>query len=1108
MPARKDIKKILIIGSGPIIIGQACEFDYSGNQAVQALKEANYSIIVHNPNPASVMTIKERADAVYMDPLTVDYVEAIIKRESPDAILPTMGGQTALNLALELHSAGLDKQYSFEFLGAKIPSIQLAEDRGLFKEKMTEIGLESPFSQLVNSEHQAVSTAKEIGYPIIIRPSFTLGGKGGGIAYNEQELRTKIRRALMLSHNHTALVEESLIGYQEYEFEVMRDGQDNALVVCAIENVDPMGVHTGDSITVAPIQTLSDQEYQRLRSASLEILRAVKVDCGGSNVQLAYHSQKKRMLVIEMNPRVSRSSALASKATGFPIARCAAKLAVGYTLDEITNEITGVTTTFFEPALDYVAVKVPRFELSKFSLHSLGTQMRSVGEALALARTFPAALNKAIRAIEQGYECLQPLPYEQPVIDNIIDSLHPLRIFAIYTDLLRRGKDAIVDLEKRTHYGAWFLYQLWRIADIEVALQAQKKLDPILLEQAKEIGFTNTRIAQIRSTENNQNLDSTIDQIDALCDAHNITTVYHCVDTCAGEFKAKTPYFYGGFTKEQDEASRSPVKLSARSSSHNNSHIDAVAIIGSGPNRIGQGLEFDSCCTMAALSFRKRNTKVVMINSNPETVSTDYNISDRLYLEPLHPEDVHAVLQKEGIMNVVVQFGGQTPIKMLSYLEQKGITALGCNSDIIHLAEDRERFSQLLTSLAIKQPPNCNVMSVNEIASAIDTLGYPVLVRPSYVIGGQAMQILYNDDDLKKYIETNADHIHKATILVDSFLKNAIEYDVDAVTDGRHVYIGGVLEHIEHAGVHSGDSACVLRDTVPMDVIAKKIYHATKRIALAMSTLSQKKSQAEYLKGLLNIQFAAIGDELYVLEVNPRSSRTVPFLCKTTGVDLVDMAVGVWHGETLNNHTAYIANTYEFEGIGQIGVGSCAYPSAVKEAVFSFDKFEEVDPILTPEMRSTGESIGIGQDFGESFAKASASASTELARAGTVFITLSGEYKTQLLQEVQLLCKMGFKVVATKGTAEYLSQHDVSCRAIKRITEGSPNIIDIIRQGEIDFMVNILNTSTKSSITDDSAIRLAAVQNRIPYVTSIPAFRAALEGIQHLKKGTVTAHAL
>ncbi|HUX14030.1 MAG TPA: carbamoyl-phosphate synthase large subunit, partial [Spirochaetia bacterium] len=933
MPARTDIHSILIIGSGPIIIGQACEFDYSGNQAVKALKEEGYRVILVNPNPATVMTTPGIADRIYMEPLEVPYLEEIIKEEKPDAILPTMGGQTALNLAMELHAAGVLDRYGVELIGAKIDAIRKAEDRGEFKKVVASIGLESPISILTKSTAEAREFANQIGLPVIIRPSYTLGGRGGSIAYVWDEFDNLLDRAFSESPVHETLIEESIIGWKEFELEVMRDQADNAVIICSIENIDPMGVHTGDSITVAPIQTLSDREYQTMRTAAIGILRAVGVDCGGSNVQFAVNPETGRMLVIEMNPRVSRSSALASKATGFPIARCAARLAVGFSLDEVINDITGKTVSCFEPSLDYVAVKVPRFEIEKFpkGYRELGTQMKSVGESLAIGRTFLEALNKAIRACEFGYAGLEDLPNaDDDEIEKIITTLHPRRIFGIYTKLKRRGASVLPEIEKRTGYNRWFLSYMLDQLDLESRV-ARGPIDLDLLLEAKRMGLSDGRIARLSGREETE-LHEMRDQFD-------LHAVYHFVDTCSGEFEAQTPYFYSTYG-ETDEggAVAGP----------------AVVILASGPNRIGQGLEFDTCCTLSSLAYRRLGVKSIIINSNPETVSTDFNVSDRLYLEPLTVEDVKEVLRKEHIRDVVVQLGGQTPLNMAEDLEAWGARIVGTSVRSITDAEDRKLFSALMERIGVKQPANRSAGSAHEVEELAAGIGFPILLRPSFVLGGRSMMIAFNMEELRDFLGRGIEVSPRKPVLVDKFLEDAFEYDVDALCDGENVYIAGIMQHIEAAGVHSGDSACVFPSYKAEPSLLAQMTEATARIARSIG-----------VNGFLNIQFASIQHDLYILEVNPRASRTVPFISKASGLNLVDAAVRIWQGEDLRSQG--LINESK-TGLPGVGIGGCIVGWAVKEAMFSFDRFREVDPLLGPEMRSTGEVIGIGDSFGEAYA--------------------------------------------------------------------------------------------------------------------------------------------
>ena len=1071
MPARTDIHSILIIGSGPIVIGQACEFDYSGNQAVKALREEGYRVILVNPNPATVMTTPGIADRIYMDPLEVPYLEEIIKIERPDAILPTMGGQTALNLAMDLHAAGVLDRYKVELIGAKVDAIRKAEDRGEFKKVVASIGLESPNSVLTRSVREAKEVAAELGLPVIIRPSFTLGGRGGSIAYRWDELDSLLERAFAESPVHETLIEESIIGWKEFELEVMRDQADNAVIICSIENVDPMGVHTGDSITVAPIQTLSDREYQRMRTAAIDILRAVGVDCGGSNVQFAVNPDTGRMLVIEMNPRVSRSSALASKATGFPIARCAARLAVGFTLDEIVNDITGKTVSCFEPSLDYVAVKVPRFELEKFpkGYRELGTQMKSVGESLAIGRTFMEALNKAIRACEFGFSGLEDLTkVDDEELDRMMSTLHPRRIFAIYTAIKRRGEKVIPEIERKTGYNRWFLHNMLEQIRLEAALTAGP-LERDLLFEAKRLGFADSRIAVLagKSETEVQNMRA----------AEDLHAVYHFVDTCSGEFEAETPYFYSTYG-ETDEG---------RPLGEN-----SVVIIASGPNRIGQGLEFDTCCTLSSMAYRKLGVKTIIINSNPETVSTDFNVSDRLYLEPLTVEDVKEVLIKEGVRDVIVQLGGQTPLNMAEQLEEWGAHIVGTTVKSIMDAEDRKLFSAAMDRIGVKQPTNKSAVSIDEVERLADQIGFPVLLRPSFVLGGRSMVIAYNRDELHEFVGTAIEISPRKPVLVDQFLEDAFEYDVDALSDGSNVYIAGIMQHIEAAGIHSGDSACVFPPYKSEPHILEQMTEATARIAREI-----------HVVGFLNIQFASKDGVLYVLEVNPRASRTVPFISKASGVNLVEAAVRIWHGESLASQ-GLINDTVT--GKSGVGMGSCIVGWAVKEAMFSFDRFKDVDPLLGPEMRSTGEAIGIGTTFGEAYAKAQTATGTNLPSRGKIFVTVHDQDKPTILPIVKDLEAMGFQIAATRGTAEYLFNNGVFAEVILKVHEGSPHIIDHMNAGRVQLIINTpLGRYTQR---DDDYIRINAVRRRIPYTTTTSAARAAVEGIRHLRTNAFNVYAL
>jgi carbamoyl-phosphate synthase large subunit len=1069
MPADKSIKKILVIGSGPIVIGQACEFDYSGTQAVKTLKKEGYDVILVNPNPATVMTTPGTADKIYLEPLTVEYVEKIIDVEKPDSILSTMGGQTALNLTLELDKAGVLKKHNVRILGANIEAINLAEDRGLFKKVVEKLGLESAKSTITGSKEDALKMGRKYGYPLVVRPSFTLGGMGGAIAESEEELISVFEKALIESPVGEALVEECLIGWKEFEMEVMRDKADNAIIVCSIENIDPMGVHTGDSITIAPIQTLSDSEYQLMRTSSIDILRAVGVDCGGANVQFAVDPATGRQIVIEMNPRVSRSSALASKATGFPIASCSALLAVGYTLDEIVNEITGKSVSCFEPALDYCAVKVPRFETDKFPMNgsALGTQMKSVGEALAIGRTAIEALNKALCAAEigiQGVEELRNADSEQ--LYKILTTANPFRILAAYTVLKKEGIESLGKLSKTTGFDPWFLYILAQQVELENRLSstAPGALDSELLMEAKRSGLTDIRIAELMETDS--------EVISSKREEFSIKPSYHFVDTCAGEFTAETPYFYSTWG-EVDEGE--PYKEKN------------VVIISSGPNRIGQGLEFDTCCTLASRAWRKRGYKTIMINSNPETVSTDYNVSDRLYLEPLTSEHVVSVIKKEKADRVVVQLGGQTPLNMAGDLLKTGIKLAGTSLDSINTAEDRKLFAAMLNKLDLKQPRNKTAVTEKEVHQYAHDIGYPVLLRPSFVLGGKSMFIAYNDEELQDYLGKAVRVSQASPLLVDQFLEDAFEYDLDAISDGKNLYVGGILQHIEAAGIHSGDSACVIPPYKSKDSILEEMERAAWNISKELN-----------VQGFLNIQFAVKDDTLYIIEVNPRASRTVPFLSKVTGVDLIDAAVKVWDGEDLQ-----IQRLCDSTGIGR---GKCITGWAVKEAVFSFDRFSGQDPILGPEMKSTGEAAGTGDTFGEAFAKAQIAVKSNLPSKGRVYVSVNKRDRATILPVVQQFVKMGFEIAATRGTADFLFSKGIFAEVILKLHEGHPNVVDHMAAGRIDLLIN--TPMGQFSQLGDTYMRAEAVRRKIPYTTTTSAAQAAIKGIEWILKGELSVKAL
>ena len=1069
MPARKDIKSILIIGSGPIVIGQACEFDYSGTQAVQALKEEGYRIILANPNPATVMTTPGIADAIYMEPLSVPYMKQIIIEEKPDALLTTMGGQTGLNVTVALHEAGILEQYGVQIIGASIASIQLAEDRRRFKEIVASIGLESAKSVTVRSLEEAKIFKDTTGLPLILRPSYTLGGFGGGIVYCEEEFEQLMHSALAASPTHEVLVEESLLGWQEFELEVMRDNHDNAIVVCSIENVDPMGIHTGDSITVAPIQTLPDKQYQHMRTAAIQILRAVGVDCGGSNVQFAFDPETGRTIVIEMNPRVSRSSALASKATGFPIARCSAKLAVGYTLDEVFNEITGVTASSFEPALDYCAVKIPRFEMEKFPMptNALGTQMRSVGEALALGRTFGEALQKAMRSVERnldGMVRLESIPgYTEKDIPLILKSAHPLRICAAYSTLWAKGESAIKDIVEITRYHPWFLHQLLRLVIIEKRLSGYRSSEEVSayeLLQAKRFGFSDAQIARFTTLS--------LPEIVGLKKTFSIEPVVHFVDTCSGEFEATTSYCYTTYG-ELDEAA--PVGERA------------IVIVASGPNRVGQGLEFDTCCTLSSLAYRSKGRTTIMINSNPETVSTDFTVSDRLYIEPLTAEQVIDIFKREKADSVVLQLGGQTPLSMLSELYTQGIPIVGTSYESMMIADDRGRFSDLLRDLGLQQSENRTAYTADSVSAYADEVGYPVLLRPSHVLGGRNMKIVYDETELQSYLAGDIIISESNPMLVDHFLEDAFEYDVDALCDGTSLYIGGILQHIEAAGIHSGDSAAVFPPYASKPEMLQRMREAARDIALRLNII-----------GFMNIQFAVQRGELYVIEVNPRASRTVPFISKMSKIDLVQVAVHIWEGEDL-------VSQHLVDKPGAIGEGTCQYGWAVKEAVFSFDRFLNMDPQLGPEMRSTGEVIGIGSTFGEAFAKSQIAAGNNLPTNGRVCISVNKRDRKTVIPLAKELKNLGFEIAATRGTARDLFDAGLTCETVLKSDEGHPNIIDHMYSKRIDMFIN--TPMGKRAIQGDENLRATALKNGIPYTTTMSAAAAAIEAITYLRKGMI-----
>ncbi|MDR3389769.1 MAG: carbamoyl-phosphate synthase large subunit [Rudaea sp.] len=1068
MPKRTDLRSILIIGAGPIVIGQACEFDYSGAQACKALKQEGYRVILVNSNPATIMTDPETADAVYIEPINRTTVERIIAKERPDALLPTMGGQTALNCALDLADCGILERYNVELIGASREAIRMAEDRELFRRAMIEIGLDCPKAEVARTLDQALETQTKVGFPTIIRPSFTLGGSGGGIAYNREEFVEIVARGLELSPVHEVLIEESVLGWKEFEMEVVRDSADNCIIVCSIENLDPMGVHTGDSITVAPAQTLTDKEYQRLRDASIAVLRKIGVDTGGSNVQFGVNSENGRVVVIEMNPRVSRSSALASKATGFPIAKVAAKLAVGYTLDELRNEITGgKTPASFEPSIDYVVTKIPRFAFEKFPAADarLTTQMKSVGEVMAIGRTFQESLQKALRGLETGKDGLDPGKLDFTSVDDIatlkreLREPRPDRVFYV-ADAFRAGL-SLEEIYTLTHIDRWFLDQIAEIIEIEAEVKAGglAAIDAARMFALKRKGFSDARLAALLETDENA--------MRKLRHAFGVRPVYKRVDSCAAEFATTTAYLYSTY---EEECEAQPTTR------------DKIVVLGGGPNRIGQGIEFDYCCVHAALALREDGFETIMVNCNPETVSTDYDTSDRLYFEPLTLEDVLEIVAKEKPKGVIVQYGGQTPLKLARALEANGVPVIGTSPDSIDLAEDRERFQKMVEKLGLRQPPNRTARNPDEALALAREIGYPLVVRPSYVLGGRAMEVVHSDADLRRYITEAVRVSNDSPVLLDRFLDNAVEVDVDVVADATgQVLIGGIMEHIEEAGVHSGDSSCSL----PPYSLSAKIQDELR---------TQVTQMARELKviGLMNTQFAiqgdaASGETIFILEVNPRASRTVPFVSKATGVPLAKIAARCMVGRTLAEQgaTREIVPKYY----------------SVKEAIFPFLKFQNVDPILGPEMRSTGEVMGVGRSFGAAFARAHEAANIVPPKVGKVFVSVRDPDKQRLLPVARELIKRGYSLVATSGTSAFLAEHGIACERINKVLEGRPHIVDLIKNGEIVFIVN--TTEGKQAIADSFSIRREALQQRITYSTTIAGARALLHSLDFRGNGDV-----
>src|SRR5437773_567229 len=1059
MPKRTDIKKILIIGSGPIIIGQACEFDYSGTQACKALRTEGYEVVLVNSNPATIMTDPEFADRTYVEPLTADYLEAIIARERPDALLPTVGGQTALNLSVELAERGALDRYNVQLIGASLAAIKMAEDRLWFKNAMGRVGLDVPRSVLVNNVDSALQAADNFGFPLIVRPSFTLGGTGSGISYNREEFEESVRWGLQLSPVGEVLVEESVLGWKEFELEVMRDCADNAVVVCSIENFDPMGIHTGDSITVAPIQTLTDKEYQRMRDAAFQVIRAVGVETGGSNIEFAVHPETGRMVVIEMNPRVSRSSALASKATGCPIAKIAARLAVGSRLAQIANDLTPETPSCFEPTIDYVVVKIPKWAQEKFpeSDHTLGTQMKSVGEVMAIGRTFKAARLKGIRSLETGRK--PPAPPQDPSerMRRLVVP-HPERLSDLFFAF--EAGESVEGVAELTHIDPWFLGQIQQIVQIESELKRFElsTVPPSVLREAKRMGFSDARLAELWGVSGESVRDRRLQT--------RVRPVFKRVDTCAAEFESFTPYLYSSY-EEEDE-----VEPTGRRK---------VMILGSGPNRIGQGIEFDYCCCHAAFALKEEGFETIMVNCNPETVSTDYDTSDRLYFEPLTLEDVLHIVREEKPTGVIVQFGGQTPLNLSLDLQNAGVPIIGTSPDSIDLAEDRKRFGDLLRTLDIPQPQNGTAVTLEEARSIARQIGYPVLVRPSYVLGGRAMVIVYDESTLDNYMSAAVQVSRERPILIDKFLEDAYEIDVDALCDYERVVIGGIMEHIEEAGVHSGDSSCVLPTYQLKEDLRETIRRYTVQLGRALNVI-----------GLMNIQFAVRAGRVYVLEVNPRASRTVPFVSKATGVPLAKIAAKLMIGSKLR----------EFGLPSELKVSDFY----VKSPVFPFARFQGVDTILGPEMKSTGEVMGVDDTFGKAYVKAQISAGSVLPKSGVAFISVNQHDKNFISRIVADLVEVGFKIIATRGTARVLRRSGIEVETVYKVNEGRPHIVAYIKSGKVDLIIN--TPVGRESFFGEQAIRRAAINHHVPCITTIPGAAAAVNGIRAIRRESLNVRSL
>ena len=1071
MPKRKDIKKILVVGAGPIIIGQACEFDYSGTQACKALKDEGYKVILLNSNPATIMTDPDIADKTYIEPITLKILEKILKKEKPNAILPTMGGQTALNLAMEAKRKGVLKKYKIELIGANSNAIANAEDRKKFRKNMSEIGLDLPKSKIVNHNKDAGSALRSIGLPAIIRPAFTLGGLGGGIAKNKKEFFKVVKNGLHESPVSQVLIEECLEGWKEYEMEVVRDKKDNCIIICSIENVDPMGIHTGDSITVAPALTLTDKEYQVMRNASIACLRKIGVETGGSNVQFAINPKNGRMVIIEMNPRVSRSSALASKATGFPIAKVAAKLAIGYTLDELKNEITKITPASFEPTIDYVVTKIPRFTFEKFSQSPaiLGTSMKSVGEAMSIGRNFKESFQKALNSLEIGLSGLdQIFNYDKKLIEKKLKINIPNRILLVAEAI--RKKFSISKIHKLSGIDPWFIEQIKEIIDTEKIIKS-KGIPKNFIEfnRVKSIGFSDKKLAQLTNTEEKI--------VRRKREALKIFPVFKKVDTCAAEFKSFTPYMYSTYQRNftiNSECEANPSKK------------NKIIILGGGPNRIGQGIEFDYCCCQASYALKEAGFETIMVNCNPETVSTDYDTSDRLYFEPLIEEYVYNIILKEkskgNLIGIIAQFGGQTPIKLARFLHENSLPILGTQYTSIDLAEDRDRFRKLLIKLKLKQADSAIAFKQKDAIKISEKIGLPVVVRPSYVLGGRAMEIVYKKKQLKNFISEAFKASEKNPILIDKFIDNAMEIDVDAISDGNEVYVAGIMQHIEEAGIHSGDSACCLPPISIKSKLIEELKRQTKKLALSLK-----------VRGFLNIQFAIKNDEIFVIEVNPRASRTVPFVSKANGIPLAKIASKVMAGDKLSKYNLKYKTNKTY---------------AVKEAVFPFNKFPNVDVLLGPEMKSTGEVMGFDKDFGLAYAKSQIAASNSLPTKGMAFLSVKNSHKIEVIDLAKKLLKLNFTLSGTKGTAEVLKKNGMKCKKINKVSSGKPHIVDVLNGNKISLVINTGGGDSESRIDDAKALRRATLVNKVPYCTNMSTAHACINAIDSLKKKSIEVNSL